>query len=70
MNQDAPFACISCGKLFASTTVIKKMNDKLKDHYMFNTPRALDRLKMCEDCRVVDIVQDPGAMSGNFDALN
>ncbi len=70
LNQDVPFACISCGKLFASTTVIKKMNDKLKDHYMFNTPRALDRLKMCEDCRVVDIVQDPGAMSGNFDTLN
>ena len=70
LNQDVPFGCISCGKLFASTTVIKKMNDKLKDHYMFNTPRALDRLKMCEDCRVVDIVQDPGAMSGNFDTLN
>ena len=70
LNQDVPFGCISCGKLFASTTVIQKMNAKLKDHYMFKTPRALDRLKMCEDCRVADIVQDPEAMNGNFDALN
>ena len=70
LNQDIPFACISCGKPFASTTVIQKITDKLKDHYMFKTPQALDRLKMCEDCRVVDIVQDSGAMNGNFDSLN
>jgi ferredoxin len=70
LNRDAPFACISCGKPFASTTIIHKMTDKLKDHYMFNTSRSLDRLKMCEDCRVVDIVQDPEAMNGNFDPLN
>jgi len=70
LNQDVPFGCISCGKLFASTTVIQKMNEKLKDHHMFKTPRALDRLKMCEDCRVADIVQDPEAMNGNFGSLN
>ena len=70
LNQDVPFSCISCGKAFAPTSVIQKMNDKLKDHYMFSTSRALDRLKMCEDCRVVDIVQDPEAMKGNFDPLN
>jgi ferredoxin len=70
LNQDIPFACISCGKPFAPKSVIDKMTDQLKDHYMFNSPRALDRLKMCEDCRVVDIVQDPEAMKGNFDPLN
>ena len=70
LNQDTPFGCISCGKPFASSSVIHKMTDKLKDHYMFQTSRSLDRLKMCEDCRVVDIVQDPNAMSGNFDSLN
>jgi hypothetical protein len=46
------------------------MNHKLKDHYMFQTSRALDRLKMCEDCRVADIVQDPEAMNGRFDPLH
>jgi formate hydrogenlyase subunit 6/NADH:ubiquinone oxidoreductase subunit I len=70
LNQDVPFGCISCGKPFASTSVIHKITDQLKDHYMFKTTRALDRLKMCEDCRVVDIVQDPEALNGNFDPLN
>ena len=70
LNQDMPFGCISCGKLFASSMVIQKMSDRLKDHYMFKTPRALDRLKMCEDCRVADIVQDSEAMKGNIDSLN
>ena len=70
LNQDVPFACIVCGKAFASTSVIEKMNHKLKDHYMFKTSRALDRLKMCEDCRVADIVQYPEAMNGSFDPLH
>lgn len=70
LNRDEPFGCIECGKPFAPTSVIEKMLIQLKDHHMFNTPRALDRLKMCEDCRVVDIVQDPEAMKGDFDALN
>jgi hypothetical protein len=70
LNQDVPFACISCGKPFAPTLAIHKITDQLKDHYMFKTARALDRLKMCEDCRVVDIVQDPEALNGNFDPLN
>ena len=70
LNRDTPFGCISCGKPFAPTSVISKMQDRLKDHHMFNSPRALDRLKMCEDCRVADIVQDPEALKGNFDPLN
>jgi ferredoxin len=67
LNQDAPFHCIGCGKPFAPTSVISKMQEKLKDHYMFSSGRALDRLKMCEDCRVVDIVDDPESMGGQFD---
>jgi ferredoxin len=70
LNQDVPFACIGCGKPFAPTSVIHKMQDRLKGHYMFGSSRALDRLKMCEDCRVADIVQDPEAMKGNFDSIN
>ena len=69
LNRDTPFACISCGKPFAPTSVIHKMQDKLKDHHMFGNQRALDRLKMCDDCRVADIMQDPEAMGGQFDPL-
>ncbi len=69
LNRDTPFACISCGKPFAPTSVINKMLDKLQGHHMFGTQRALDRLKMCDDCRVADAVQDPAAMGGQFDPL-
>ncbi len=69
LNTDTPFACIGCGKPFAPTSVINKMQDKLKGHYMFESERARNRLKMCEDCRVVDIVQDPEALGGQFDPL-
>ena len=69
LNRDTPFACIACGKPFAPSSVIDKMLDKLKDHHMFTNQRALDRLKMCDDCRVVDIVQDPEALGGQFDPL-
>jgi ferredoxin len=66
LNSDTPFSCISCGKAFAATSVISRMQEKLKGHYMFESDRALNRLKMCEDCRVADIVQDPEAMNGQF----
>ena len=69
LHEDTPFACISCGKPFAPTSVIHKINSQLEGHHMFQTERALDRLKMCEDCRVADIVQDPDAMNGNFDPI-
>lgn len=69
LNRDTPFACIACGKPFAPTSVIRKMQEKLKNHHMFGNERALDRLKMCDDCRVVDIVQDPDAMGGEFNPL-
>ena len=69
LNRDKPFACIACGKPFAPTSVIHKMQEKLKDHHMFGSQRALDRLKMCDDCRVVDVVQDPDAMGGAFNPL-
>jgi len=69
LNSDTPFACIACGKPFAPTSVIHKMQEKLKDHHMFGSERALDRLKMCDDCRVVDVVQDADAMGGEFNPL-
>ena len=67
LNRDTPFACIACGKPFAPASAIRRITDKLKDHHMFANERALDRLKMCDDCRVADIVTDPDAMGGQFD---
>jgi len=62
LYEESPFNCISCGKPFATRSVIENMLAKLSDHWMFKTERAKNRLKMCEDCRVVDVVQDEAAM--------
>ena len=62
LNEEKPFHCIDCGKPFASQSMIMTMLTKLEGHYMFKDERAKDRLKKCEDCRVVDIVQDEVAM--------
>ncbi len=70
LHQDTPFLCIGCGKPFATSSVIDKMSHALQGHHMFQNERARNRLKMCEDCRVADIVQDPEAMNGQFDPLN
>ena len=62
VNEQQPFLCVSCGKPFATRNVIDAMLEKLADHHMFQTERALRRLKMCDDCRVVDVVQDDDMM--------
>jgi ferredoxin len=61
LKEEAPFRCIECGKPFATKAMITKMTEKLKDHWMFEKPEAISRLKMCEDCRVKDMF-DKGDM--------
>lgn len=55
LNRAEPFHCIGCGKPFATASVIARMTERLKDHHMFRTEDSLRRLKMCGDCRVVDM---------------
>ncbi|MEZ5534285.1 MAG: DUF3306 domain-containing protein [Thiolinea sp.] len=62
LHEETAFHCISCGKPFASQSIIHNMLTKLQGHHMFQSERAQQRLKMCEDCRVVDVVQDEEAM--------
>lgn len=62
LHEEEPFCCIRCGKPFGSQSAIKMMLGKLASHPMFQDPRALKRLEMCDNCRVVDVVQDPDAM--------
>lgn len=51
LYEEPIFHCIRCAKPFATQKMIDTMTEKLKDHHMFQG-EALDRLKMCEDCRV------------------
>jgi NAD-dependent dihydropyrimidine dehydrogenase PreA subunit len=54
LNQSQPYGCVKCGKPFGTLKAIEAMLGKLAGHSMFQGP-ALERLKMCSDCRVIDI---------------
>jgi len=54
LNEMQPYACVRCGKPFGTLKAIEAMLGKLSGHSMFQGA-ALERLKMCSDCRVIDI---------------
>jgi ferredoxin len=56
LNEGNIFLCIRCGKPLGTDRVIATMLSKLSGHSMFAAPGALDRLKMCADCRVLDMM--------------
>ncbi len=58
VKEEEPFHCIRCDKPFAAKSSIDRMTEKLKDHAMFAEPGKLDRLKMCDDCRVIAIAEE------------
>ncbi len=58
LNEMQPYACVRCGKPFGTLKAIEGMLGKLAGHAMFQG-EALERLKMCGDCRVIDIYSNP-----------
>ncbi len=58
LREDSPFHCVSCGKAFATTAVIGRMQQRLAGHSMFQGPKALGRIQMCGDCRVADMMRE------------
>jgi ferredoxin len=54
LNETQPYGCVRCGKPFGTLKAIEAMLGKLAGHSMFQGA-ALERLKMCGDCRVIDI---------------
>jgi ferredoxin len=58
LNETEPFACVRCGKPFGTLRAVELMVAKLGGHSMFQG-RAAERLKMCGDCRVIDLHTDP-----------
>ena len=58
LNEMPPYACVRCGKPFGTLKAIEGMLAKLAGHAAFQGA-ALERLKMCGDCRVVDLYSNP-----------
>jgi len=54
LNEAQPYQCVRCSKPFGTLKAIESMLGKLVGHPMFQGAAA-DRLKMCGDCRVIDI---------------
>ena len=54
IKEEEPWQCIRCGKPFGTRASIEKIVEKLGEtHWMYKDSSAIDRIKMCDDCRVV-----------------
>ena len=55
LKEEEPFHCVRCGKPFGTKSSVERIVAQLGDrHSMFKESAAVDRIRMCEDCRVVD----------------
>jgi ferredoxin len=53
-----PYRCVRCSKPFGTLLAIENMLSKLAGHSAFQGAAA-ERLKMCGDCRVIDLHSNP-----------
>ena len=54
IKQEEPWRCIRCGKPFGTRSSIEKIIEKLSaKHWMYQDSAAVERIKMCDDCRVI-----------------
>jgi ferredoxin len=58
INEAVIANCTACGKPLGTEKMVSGMLAKLAGHSMFAAPGALDRLRMCADCRVVDLMKN------------
>lgn len=58
LHEVAPYHCARCGKAFGTQRAVESMMSKLAGHSAFQGAAA-QRLKMCSDCRVVDLYSSP-----------
>jgi ferredoxin len=54
LHEVEPYRCIRCSKPFGTLKAIETMIGKLAGHPAFQGAGA-ERLKMCGDCRVIDL---------------
>ena len=56
LNEAVIFACTRCGKPMGTEKLVLAMVERLRGHSMFAGEDSLARLRMCADCRVVDLM--------------
>ncbi len=66
LKSEEPFHCIRCGKPFGVRSTIERVTARLAGkHWMFQSSaqpgaaQRIDVIKMCEDCRVAAVTEDP-----------
>jgi ferredoxin len=65
LKEEDPFECVSCGKPFGAKSSIERTIERLVGHPMFaGNDAALQRLRMCEECRVIAHFTDEQPMTG------
>ena len=58
LNETQPFHCIRCNKPFGTLRMVEGMLARLAGHPAF--AGHLDRMRMCGDCRVIDMMTPAG----------
>lgn len=58
LHQEEPAHCLRCDKAFAPMSMIQMLQQKLALNPHFSDQKSLDRIAMCDDCRVKDRMQE------------
>ncbi len=58
LHEVAPYGCVRCGKPFGTLKAVEAIIGRLAGHAAFQGAAA-ERLKMCGDCRVIDLHSNP-----------
>ena len=59
VKREEPFDCVRCGKPFGTKGSVERIVRQLAGkHAMFQDGIAIERIKMCQDCRVISQFED------------
>ena len=53
VKEEEPFTCVRCGRPFGTKSSVERVVTQLAGkHWMFRTEEHIERMRMCDDCRV------------------
>ena len=54
VKEEEPALCLRCGKPFGTRSTVERIVARLAaKHWMFEDSAQIDRIRMCDDCRVI-----------------